>query len=78
MKLIVCGLSVGAPGPTVKACCTGAAASYAALPACVATTVQVPAPTSATEEPEIAQTPPLPGVTEKPTARPELADAVTA
>jgi hypothetical protein len=61
----------------VNDCCTCGAGWYADEPGWSAVTVQVPAPTSETVEPLTVQTPALPAVAPKETARPELAVAVT-
>ena len=59
----------------MKDCRTRGAGSYPPLPAWSASTVQVPAPTSETVDPETVQTPPLPAPAAKLTGRRELATA---
>jgi hypothetical protein len=78
VKLIDCTLGAGAPGPTVNDCCTCGAAVCVASPGWSASIVQVPAPTSATDDPETVQTPALLASAEKTTARPDVALAPTA
>ena len=75
LKLIDCTLSEGVV--TAKDCCTCTAGWNVPLPAWSALTMQVPAPTNDTVEPETVHTPALLGSAENATAKPELAAAAT-